>query len=417
MCYRREMQPLARLARASVLLLPWLSGCLYIGHLNHPPQIEAVSVGESNLVRCGRITLKVVASDPDGDTLGYRWSVRVESTEPAAPGQFALLRMVSSACDGLAGSHDLIGIGAGSRSSATLSEGATLSLEKLPLRGRYLVTVEVFDTDGSTRSAEHRFEIPNQAPTIGELRLERDPEHAEDNVPELGDRFPAHAHYRAWVLKVDDPESDLRCGSSPEPSWELVSPSVAPLRFLPLPCKPGEPDELRFQLPAEAVTTATSLTLRVSYDDGQGGKTSSDVTVTAYPNRPPCIEALGVQPPTSASLADKPVPVVHELGRVFDVSLVNDDVPLGVTFTWLIRDAGSSGFSVVQGQSGPVFTVPAWFRPAGHQLELRALVSEQSVTAEPCSESEPLCRLPERYDPKKLLGECYAWVTWRLSFI
>jgi hypothetical protein len=405
------MVPLPR----SSLILPLLlaPGCLYIGGLNHAPRIESVE-GFDSPRRCGQLTLRAVASDPDGAPVTYRWTITVASTEPAAPGHHGLI----SGGDGTHFCKDPLFSLSATAAPAVL-QGDVLVLQ-LPARGQYKVRLEAADPDGAFASHEVSFEVPNQPPVISDLALEGDENHVNDKVPDLGNRMPVHAHYRAWVRQVTDPEGDLICGTNAKATWELVEPAEAvPHYFEPVPCKPGEPPGslLRFRLPQSVAEKGpVNLRLRVSYDDGRGGKVSRELSTPIHPNRPPCIVAADVHPKSGSTVASKPVPVLHEEGLRFDASRVNDDVPQGLSFTWLIRDQGSSSFSVVQGQ-GPVFVVPPWYRAAGHQLELRVIVEEHELAALACDEELALCPLPESYNPGAALGECYAWLTWRLSFI
>jgi hypothetical protein len=402
MCYRQDMQ--AKLALLTLGLVP--PGCLYVDGKNHAPS-AAIELPAAKLRRCDPIMLRAQASDPDQDTLSYSWRVRVASTDDEG-GEWDLVDPSgSSVCDSTRAGPALQ---RAADRPPVAGQSEFLSIPQLPLRGSYSVELEVRDGFRAARTVAATFVVENQPPVF-ELRLDRDPTATEDKVPDATGGFPAHAHYLVWVNGTDH-ENDLRCGGRSSVSWKLVAPDESSAEYvLPRPCVSGKQPELRVRLSPHKVSAGTTLRVQATVADGFGGSKTSVGELELAPNRPPCLEAT--QPPF-----DLPkVLVAHQEGRRFDVSLVNDDVPASVSFSWLVREEGAASWSKLGGLGGPVLDLPPWFRAPGKKLELRAIAEEADVPAARCAESEALCPPAGQAKTEAVPAGCYRWVTWKLEFI
>ncbi len=386
-----------------------LVGCIYVGGRNHAPSgaVTIVSPDVTSPQRCGTVILQAEASDPDADPLTFAWRVSVESTEAEAPGSREL-----TAADGPypCPGHDLSTVVPAGQ-GRLVGSADQLTLSRLPARGLYTVLLTISDPLGAVATASTSFEVVNQKPQITTLRIDPDPEVKTDRIPdglEFGGGNPAHGHYVAWVVEAADPDDVLTQGAS----WEPVGLAASAFEYWEVvAAQPRYPRGLlRFRLRPEQAIKQT-LTLRALLDDGHGGKADRTTELALVGNRAPCIRdaipAL-VKDPTTAPLA-QPVIVLHSDGRRFESAALDDDVFEGAIYTWSIKDEGSSsGFVTLPGETGSAFDLPAWYRPPGARLELRAAVRDLSgAAANSCSAETKHC---------KLSSECYGWVTWGVEF-
>jgi hypothetical protein len=416
-----------------LLVLCGLSGCLYVGELNHAPDLldagkKGVNITlppeEETLKRCGKVTLtSSEVADPDGDELSYSWTVTVASDEDHAETAYALLKPAGfdskDVC--LRGTATGMTGAAAGVTAPSLGSSPALDLTVLPLRGSYAVDLRVMDVHGAARVFSGQFTVPNQPPSFTEILIGADPDFAADGVRGLiggSETFPAHAHYWAQLLAPDDWEHDIVCDRRASVTWELLQPARSALEYWDVPpCKQEQPQDatLRFRLRRDAVTAPTTLQIRATLDDGHGGKASKEISQPIAPNRPPCID-LTVPPFDAPSDPLPTVYVSYDQGRRFDAAHTINDVPEALTYTWLVREPGGA-FTAIPGQSGPVFDMPGWFRTPGQALELRAVVEEGNAGPPSCSEDDRLCPPEGTAAAKVLPDKCYQWITWSVEFI
>jgi hypothetical protein len=391
MCYARPMRYLI-----FSLLLP--AGCLYIGSLNHAPE-GTITIDEkkSALVKWGEAKLSAVVEDKDGDQIGYQWRVIVESQEDG--GIYSLDRP-----DGAPAGDPHVSYNQDPPNP--IGTAKDLTLLRLPFRGTYHVRLQVSDTSGAMKQLETTFEVKNQAPTIQKLRIELDPNAKQDIRPDV---YPAHAHYLAYVsdLEMSDAEDDLKCGNTKSSvAWELVTPEKSALEYWDVVnCYGGAPlGMVHFRLKSTAVQKNSQLSVKVTVNDGFGGKVESLASRDIVPNRPPCI------PSTVPSFTNPKVVVPYKEGQTFDASQANDDVLEGLTFFWWIKGPDLD-WSLIPGQTGPIFKLPAELFPAGKPFKLRVAVQSVDSDYPSCSSNEPLC-----YKAQGIPAACYEWVTWDVEY-
>lgn len=397
-CYREKMHSPLLLLILALFVAP---GCLYIGGINHDPEGEVtLEASSARLEVKGRATLKAQVSDPDGDTLTYEW--RAEVVDPQ--GVAWVLTRASSGND-----SDKNVKKRSSMSAPVIGEQSSLPISPLPLLGKYTVTVRFTDDRGAAVERKLSFEVKNTAPTGIQLGLEADPEFREqDQVPDHGGSFPVHAHYRAFLKKATDLEGDLICGQGASVVWTLEHGTTLVREYKQVQTCSGQEtfgvDKLRFRFKPTKLTAAQPLTIKAAITDSHGGTASGELKVSLAPNRPPCI--LGSLPSFKDALNVAPKSAEQNL---FEAAPVDDDVAWGIHYNWSVRDKGAAGFTVLPGQRGAKFEMPAWFRLPGDELELRVMVLDSLSPLPVCGLTENLCA------PHKGLPEaCYQGITWKV---
>lgn len=401
-CYRKNMRsPLSRLVLTPVLALLMAPGCLYIGGINHDPQGEVVMESSSARLEVGgSATFNAQASDPDDDILAYEWRAEVVDDKGKA---WVLTRAAGSkdTCD-----QDLIA--RDKMSAPVIGEQSSLTIDPFCKRGTYTVRLRFADDRGAALERKFTFEVKNTAPSGVRLRLRADPLLREqDQVPDHGGGYPAHAHYLVYVEKVDDLEGDLACGQGASVTWTLEhGPALIQEYKQVQSCSNKETlDRLRFRFKPAKLSGAQALTIRATINDGHGGVGKGEEVFSLLPNRPPCIKVGDLWLDQKQNVA-----VLSAKGHPFDADLVDDDVDAkSARHRWSVRDKGAAGFTDLPGQTGGVFQMPAWFRLPGDELELRVLVQDDLSALPTCGLTTALCA-PHKALPKN----CYQGITWKV---
>lgn len=409
MCYCRAMIPRRlrpALALWVVLALP--AGCLYVGGQNRKPQGSiAIEHSSARLEKYGSVTLLAKASDPDEDTLSYQWRVQVTDTSGVTYG------LTDASGPAPEGGYRNYKRG----TSVVIGTSSELTLNRLPLRGSYAVTLSIRDDGGAEHLAQRTFAVNNVAPAGITLKIGPDPRYdARTRGPDSAGAYPAHGHYLVWLdtAKLVDPERDLRCGTGASVRYTLEAPSSLKWAYaVKRSCQGGEAlDAFAFSARADSLSKTTRVTVRAEVDDGHGGTGSGSLALDLAPNRAPCIQ--GTSPAFAVATQAKPgimvtVPVVAEQGLRFDVSEVWDDVEEPYIYRWMVKD--TKEFRVIPGQISAGLQLQPWFRLPGQSVELRVAVRDPLSPSPTCAESTPFCGGSAGHP-----AGCYQWVTWKVVF-
>jgi hypothetical protein len=366
------------------------------------------------LVKSEMVTFSVEGgTDPDGDELRHAWYVQVVALEDGKTYRLTQATGPNNAEEVVPG-------------QAPISLGSAPTVRfNLPLRGTYTIEVEVKDTYGATRRLERELEVSNQAPTLGQLYIERDPRAVGDRVPDYDQLNPIHAHYYARLQRFAqqpplstpspvayDPEGDLSCDHPVIWEWSVAPADAGTMEYAVTElatCNPVTPDDVLGSqfffrlLPSKQQNATVKVTARVPDRFGAVATVSQEIALR--PNRPPCIEA------TQPSFANPQVVVLQTEGRRFEATSVSEDVPESLKYTWLVRDKDDAAFSTLPGQSGQAYQLPAGFRTPGAEIELRLIVEESGGQAPSCALDAGTCA-----SSPSLPGSCYQWVTWKVVF-
>ena len=403
-CYREIMR--RRCGSLGLLALIPVTSCLYLGDRNHVPEgTLELQQSSARLNKGGNMTLTARINDPDSDTMTYEWTVKV--VRQVDGGTCYLSHRVGP--DNCSDTQPRV---------AWSGEGPTghqLVLNKLPYRGTYGVKVRVSDPRGASTTAVRAVVVANDVPKVT-LRLGVDPEYTDlDNVPDVYNSHPAHAHYMVRVAEkgLTDLEQDLICGKKATIKWTLEYPTGPKVDYEKVkPCQGKQVlDRYLFRFLPASVNTMFTLTIRAEVNDGHGGISTASMQIALQPDRPPCI--VGVAPLGLSMLAAKTPPVVpvpHQDKQLFQVLSVSNDVTETLTYVWQVSQG--KGWQVLPGVSEASYTMPPWFGAPGDTALLRVRVTEANASAPTCAEGELLCRLTS-YQPDK----CYQWVTWKVKFI
>lgn len=412
-CYRGGMR------HSALLVLLGLSGCLYIGGINHPPEGEVVVVSSTPAKQGDWVELSAAVSDPDGDGVHYAWTVDV--TDKKTNSLIETFGLDDDAVDGgSSGEHRIQPVGEGL--ARVKVSGFT--------RGNYTVRLTATDDRGAFRELTGGFAVENQPPVIKLVLDIEDVYKTTDHFPDTGFkdgkiRNPAHGHYVLYLndLESTDHEGDLACGGGGTITYTLVKPSTDLLDYWDtVACKQGgKLDRLRFRFDPAKVTQAETVEIDVTVDDGHGGVVSETTSLDVVPNRPACIPRGeyddGTAPPVPPTTGGLKVPVIAAQGLSLEVRFVSDDVDEGHIFSWYVRDAQTSSFELLQRGSSPALKLDPWFRMPGQEVQLRAVVADPQLgSALPsCAPDTPLCPTSSAVLPDE--DDCYQWVSWNLTFL
>jgi hypothetical protein len=384
---------------ATVLGVCLLSGCLYVGGINHAPEGQLqLEQSSARLEKLGSATLRAQVSDRDGEV------------------HVATIDNRSCWLTDLSGGSNCEGASPIAILTGTPEGAGRLSLNNLPFRGTYRVTLRVADEEGADARSEYTFEVKNQPPREIKVLVIADGRF-DDQVPDHDGGYPGHAHYLARIAETSDypeAERDLRCGQKASVVWSLSHPaSIQPLYRENKPCNPNEVlDRHRFRFAPGSITAPTRVTVRARVSDGYGATVEGTRELTLLPNRAACIQSADPSVDEDDKVREE-VRVLHDdPSQTFSVGVVDDDVPpeQGYTYVWQVDDG--KGFLTLPDQSGEVFELPQRFRAPGDTIQLRVVVQDAAAGMPGCSSDTALCAADKRL-PKK----CYQWVTWKVRFL
>ena len=365
---------------AAVVVAP---GCLYVGGINHPPEVEVELLTDTNDLTLGKVaTLRARAVDEEDDPVSFAWRLSGTSLDDEP---FVL------AADG-----SLQAGGAPPPVSSTSPE----LLVPLTRRGRYEVEAEARDPLGATRQASATFKVGNTPPTIT-LSI-----HASD-MAVGAEPYPASAPYVVSAEVTDDDPADVGCDSAAKVSWKIQRPDAALFEtFEDRGCRAGR-YELALAADAKQIDGPVAVEIRADVTDRYGAVGSDVLTFTLQPNRPPCVRAT--EPSFSGAAKEVIVYRPDGSGGLNLVALdVVDDVVADVSYRWLIADTEQGPYRDA-GVAGASLHLPGNLAEPGAVRFVRLVVTDGLGALPSCSEATALCAADSA-------PECYGWVTWRVEF-
>lgn len=368
-----------RSATGCLLAALGLAGCL-IEPINQRPSIDIRGEPSDPVYRGDHLALSAVASDPEGQVVGFQWRV------------YACTDASSLDCD--------------NRDPFFTSVLQSIELD-VPIRRVDGVTpveslrivLEAVDELGATAKPSEELVLPvlDAPPT---LRLDKTSRYRYvagtpiEVFALVGDADDGAANVQPLVWEVFGPAGgthelvDVDVGQPTDPAQQQFG-----KRFTPM--QPGE------------------WQVRVTARDPLGAEKVETLTLAIGADRPPCLAQLSPIVPTDGLALPLTEPTLFRVPVVIDdldvYPPVTSDAVLGTTtFAWSLQAPGQATHVPIAGAVGnSVALDPSAFTP-GDIVELRVEIFDREPEAIPCIDSEQTC---------SVIAEpaCIQRQTWRVE--
>ena len=354
-----------------------LAGC-YIEPINQRPSIDIRGEPSDSVVRGDHLLLTAVASDPEGQIVGFRWrayACKDAAIQDCDQDPFGTSLVQDFAID------------------VPIQRGDGTPTESLR------IVLEAVDELGATAKPSQELVLPvlDAPPT---LQLDKSSRY----------RYVAGTPIEVFALvgDVDDGAANVQ-----PLVWEVFGPAGATHELDDLDVlQPTDPTQQQFGKLFTPMD-AGEWQVRVTARDPLGVETVETLTVTVGADRPPCLAQLSPIVPTDGIALPLTEPTLFRVPVVIDdldiyPPVPSDDVLGTTTFAWSLQAPGQSTHVPIAGAVGnSVALDPSAYTP-GDIVELRVEIFDRDPEAIPCVDSEQTC---------SVIAEpaCIQRQTWRVE--